>query len=157
MFDDLRLQTEAGAFPEQTDRLERKFPGGQIAHEGALKNLFLPARVHFFYDVVGVSRRLVGAEPFAPFEVSIVSHGPLRAADRNWGAYLGDAGATHYSTLRAIDTTNVAPMPHPVPAENVFREDVEGVSLPREAALANAPKTDGQFFLVPKILEEKGA
>jgi quinoprotein glucose dehydrogenase len=29
------------------------------------------------------------------------------AADRNWGAYLGDAGATHYSTLRAIDTKNV--------------------------------------------------
>jgi Asp-tRNA(Asn)/Glu-tRNA(Gln) amidotransferase C subunit len=30
-------------------------------------------------------------------------------------------------------------------------------SLPREAALSNAPKTDGEFFVVPKILEEKGA
>jgi Asp-tRNA(Asn)/Glu-tRNA(Gln) amidotransferase C subunit len=30
-------------------------------------------------------------------------------------------------------------------------------SLPIEAALSNAPKTDGHFFIVPKILEEKGA
>jgi aspartyl-tRNA(Asn)/glutamyl-tRNA(Gln) amidotransferase subunit C len=59
--------------------------------------------------------------------------------------------------LDEVDTTDVAPMTHPVPAENVFREDQMRASLPREAALANAPKSDGQFFVVPKILEEKGA
>jgi aspartyl-tRNA(Asn)/glutamyl-tRNA(Gln) amidotransferase subunit C len=59
--------------------------------------------------------------------------------------------------LDEVDTTDVAPMTHPVPAENVFREDQMRPSLPREAALANAPKSDGQFFVVPKILEEKGA
>ncbi|HRA87470.1 MAG TPA: Asp-tRNA(Asn)/Glu-tRNA(Gln) amidotransferase subunit GatC [Planctomycetaceae bacterium] len=59
--------------------------------------------------------------------------------------------------LNEVDTTDVAPMSHPIPAENVFRDDDETASLPRDAALANAPKTDGQFFLVPKILEEKGA
>lgn len=59
--------------------------------------------------------------------------------------------------LKEVDTTNVAPMSHPIPAANVFRDDVHGTSLPREAALSNAPKTDGQFFLVPKILEEKHA
>ena len=32
----------------------------------------------------------------------------LSAADRNWDAYLGDAGATHYSTLKGIDAKNVA-------------------------------------------------
>ena len=58
--------------------------------------------------------------------------------------------------LDEVDITDVAPMPHPVPAENVFREDRILPSLPRDAALANAPKTDGQFFLVPRILEEKG-
>ena len=57
--------------------------------------------------------------------------------------------------LDEVDTTNVAPMPHPVPAENVFRADEVRPSLPREAALSNSPKTDGQFFLVPKILDEK--
>ncbi len=59
--------------------------------------------------------------------------------------------------LDEVDTTSVAPMTHPVPAENVFREDRMLPSLPREAAISNAPKTDGQYFVVPKILEEKGA
>ena len=62
----------------------------------------------------------------------------------------------YVSLLNEVDTTDVAPMPHPIAAENVFRDDEQRESLPREAALANAPKTDGQFFLVPKILEEKG-
>lgn len=59
--------------------------------------------------------------------------------------------------LDEVDITEVAPMTHPVPAENVFRKDQMLPSLPREAALSNAPKTDGEFFVVPKILEEKGA
>lgn len=59
--------------------------------------------------------------------------------------------------LDEVDITGVPPMTHPVPAENVFREDQMLASLPREAALSNAPKTDGEFFVVPKILEEKGA
>ena len=59
--------------------------------------------------------------------------------------------------LDEVDITDVEPLTHPVPAENVFRDDRMVASLPREAALSNAPKTDGQFFMVPKILEEKGA
>jgi aspartyl-tRNA(Asn)/glutamyl-tRNA(Gln) amidotransferase subunit C len=59
--------------------------------------------------------------------------------------------------LDEVDITGVTPMTHPVPAENVFREDQMLASLPREAALSNAPKTDGEFFVVPKILEENGA
>lgn len=58
--------------------------------------------------------------------------------------------------LDEVDTTDVAPMSHPIPAENVFRPDEIRSSLPRDAALSNAPKSDGQFFLVPKILDEKG-
>lgn len=63
----------------------------------------------------------------------------------------------YVSLLNEVDTTDITPMSHPIPTENVFRDDEQRASLPREAALANAPKTDGQFFLVPKILEEKGA
>ena len=59
--------------------------------------------------------------------------------------------------LNEVDTTSVTPMSHPIPAENVFRDDERRASLPRDAALSNAPKTDGQFFIVPRILEEKGA
>jgi aspartyl-tRNA(Asn)/glutamyl-tRNA(Gln) amidotransferase subunit C len=44
-------------------------------------------------------------------------------------------------------------MVHAVELSNVFRADEIAPSLPREAALKNAPKTDGQFFLVPQILD----
>jgi aspartyl-tRNA(Asn)/glutamyl-tRNA(Gln) amidotransferase subunit C len=55
--------------------------------------------------------------------------------------------------LNEIDTEGVQPMAHAIDLSNVFREDVERPSLPRDQALANAPKTDGRGFLVPPILE----
>ncbi len=58
--------------------------------------------------------------------------------------------------LDEVDLDGVSPMPHPVPMSNVFRDDVQQSSLSREDSLSNACKTDGQFFLVPRILEEKG-
>jgi aspartyl-tRNA(Asn)/glutamyl-tRNA(Gln) amidotransferase subunit C len=54
--------------------------------------------------------------------------------------------------LNEVDTDEVEPMAHAAGLTNVFREDAVRDSLPREAALANAPKTDGQCFLVPPIL-----
>lgn len=55
--------------------------------------------------------------------------------------------------LAEVETSNVEPMAHAVELENVFRPDEPTPSLPREAALANAPQTDGRYFLVPAILE----
>ena len=55
--------------------------------------------------------------------------------------------------LNEVDTESVEPMAHAVEFSNVFRVDEVGESLSREAALANAPKTDGRFFLVPQILD----
>jgi aspartyl-tRNA(Asn)/glutamyl-tRNA(Gln) amidotransferase subunit C len=50
---------------------------------------------------------------------------------------------------------DVAPMSHPTPLSNVFREDVVHRSLTPEEALAAAPAREGQRFLVPKILGEE--
>src|SRR3954464_13359555 len=50
---------------------------------------------------------------------------------------------------------DVEPMSHPTPIRNVFREDVVRPSLPPEAVLAGAPASEGQRFLVPKILGEE--
>ena len=62
----------------------------------------------------------------------------------------------HYvDQLNELDVTNVEPMAHAIELTNVFRADEPRPSLPREAALANAPKSDGKYFLVPPILEEK--
>ena len=57
--------------------------------------------------------------------------------------------------LDEVDVTGVQPLLHPVPLQNVFREDLPGESLPTEVALANACRTDGRFFLVPQILTDK--
>lgn len=62
----------------------------------------------------------------------------------------------HYvEQLNEVDSTNVEPMAHAIELSNVFRADEPRPSLPREAALANAPRADGKYFLVPPILEEK--
>ncbi|MEX0718376.1 MAG: Asp-tRNA(Asn)/Glu-tRNA(Gln) amidotransferase subunit GatC [Planctomycetaceae bacterium] len=56
--------------------------------------------------------------------------------------------------LDTLDTENVEPMAHAVALANVFRPDEPGTSLSREEALANAPSSDGRYFLVPPILGE---
>jgi aspartyl-tRNA(Asn)/glutamyl-tRNA(Gln) amidotransferase subunit C len=62
----------------------------------------------------------------------------------------------HYvDQLDELDVANVEPMAHAIELTNVFRADEPRPSLPREAALANAPKSDGKYFLVPPILDEK--
>jgi aspartyl-tRNA(Asn)/glutamyl-tRNA(Gln) amidotransferase subunit C len=54
--------------------------------------------------------------------------------------------------LRELDTDNVQPMAHAVELSNVLAPDVPEASLPREQALANAPKHDGECYRVPAVL-----
>jgi aspartyl-tRNA(Asn)/glutamyl-tRNA(Gln) amidotransferase subunit C len=60
----------------------------------------------------------------------------------------------HIDTLRALDTEQVEPTSHAVPAENVMRDDEPRASLPQEAMLANAPDRSTDFFRVPRIIED---
>ena len=53
-----------------------------------------------------------------------------------------------------LDTDAVEPLAHSLPVSNVLRDDRAVDSLGPQAALANAPKRDEQFFLVPKILDD---
>ncbi len=59
----------------------------------------------------------------------------------------------YVATLSEVDTDGVEPMAHAIELSNVLREDGVRPGLTREQALANAPKTDGRYFLVPPILE----
>lgn len=59
----------------------------------------------------------------------------------------------YVAILDEVDTENVEPMAHTVDLTNVLRPDEVQPSLAREAALANAPKSDGKCFLVPQILD----
>ena len=56
--------------------------------------------------------------------------------------------------LRALDTTGVEATSHAVPLVNVMRDDATRPCLSPDEALANAPERSGQFFRVPKIIEE---
>jgi aspartyl-tRNA(Asn)/glutamyl-tRNA(Gln) amidotransferase subunit C len=56
--------------------------------------------------------------------------------------------------LGELDTDEVEPMAHAVEVTDVFRPDELRESLPRDAALANAPKADGECYLVPAVLGE---
>ena len=55
--------------------------------------------------------------------------------------------------LSELNTEGVEPTTHPLKISNVFRQDQIGQSLSNEQALANAPRTHGDFFAVPKVLE----
>ena len=60
----------------------------------------------------------------------------------------------YVAVLNEVDVDGVEPMAHAVELANVLRDDRKYPSLPREDALANAPKTDGECFLVPAILDQ---
>jgi aspartyl-tRNA(Asn)/glutamyl-tRNA(Gln) amidotransferase subunit C len=55
--------------------------------------------------------------------------------------------------LDSVETANVEPLAHPHEIANVLRADEPAPSLLRDAALANAPQSDGKYFLVPAILD----
>jgi len=56
--------------------------------------------------------------------------------------------------LSELNTDSVLPMAHALDMHNVFAPDVLGESLPRSAALANAPKRDEECYRVPAVLGE---
>lgn len=55
--------------------------------------------------------------------------------------------------LGELDTTDVEPMSHVFPVENVFREDVVTNGDKRERLLSNAPQEKDGMFVVPRTFE----
>jgi aspartyl-tRNA(Asn)/glutamyl-tRNA(Gln) amidotransferase subunit C len=63
-----------------------------------------------------------------------------------------DTILSYVAKLDELDTTGVAVTTHTQDVTNAFREDEVRESLPRDKALANAPKHSGEAFIVPKII-----
>jgi aspartyl-tRNA(Asn)/glutamyl-tRNA(Gln) amidotransferase subunit C len=55
--------------------------------------------------------------------------------------------------LQEVDLTDVEPTSHSFPLYNVLRKDEAKPGLSREAALKNAPDSDGGQVRVPAVLE----
>ena len=60
-----------------------------------------------------------------------------------------------YEILAELSTDDIAPTAQTIELENILRDDVVRPSLPVEAVLANAPARDGDFIVVPAILDER--
>ena len=60
----------------------------------------------------------------------------------------------HFEALNELDTSGVEPMKHVIDTKNVLRDDEVRPSLPQDQALRNAPKQDGQHFIVPGVFDD---
>ena len=60
---------------------------------------------------------------------------------------------TYVAELNELDVTDVPPMAHPLPRNNVIRADELAPSLDRELVLENAPQVRNKQIVVLKIIE----
>jgi len=56
--------------------------------------------------------------------------------------------------LKEVDVSKVEPTTHALYIQNVFRKDIAKPSLKIEDVLQNAPAKEGDFFKVPRIIEQ---
>ena len=68
------------------------------------------------------------------------------------GSQLGDI-LGYVKKLEELVVSDVEPMAHAVPLDNVLRADEVQPSISNDEALANAPKAANGLFVVPKIVE----
>ncbi len=76
---------------------------------------------------------------------------PDEATLAKFGAQCGDI-LKYMDILSEIDTSGVEPLYSPVAHEKAIRQDREERRWDRSQVLANAPESDGQFFVVPRIV-----
>jgi aspartyl-tRNA(Asn)/glutamyl-tRNA(Gln) amidotransferase subunit C len=58
----------------------------------------------------------------------------------------------HAEKIRSLDTEGVEPTSHPIPLKNVLRDDEVRPCLTQAEALSAAPRSEGGYFVVPKIV-----
>ena len=71
--------------------------------------------------------------------------------------YAGQLDVILQSVARVSEVAgaDVPPTSHPIPMQNVYRDDVSSPSLPREDLAAGAPAWEDDRFRVPRILDEE--
>lgn len=79
----------------------------------------------------------------------------LTEAEKELLATQLDAILDAVAKVSEVATPDVPRTSHPVPLVNVFRDDEQVHAIEREAALKNAPDSDGIRFRVPAILGEE--
>jgi aspartyl-tRNA(Asn)/glutamyl-tRNA(Gln) amidotransferase subunit C len=59
---------------------------------------------------------------------------------------------SYIEKLNQLDTDNIQPTSHVLGLENVFRKDINILSLDNDLTLSNAPAKEDGHFKVPKII-----
>jgi aspartyl-tRNA(Asn)/glutamyl-tRNA(Gln) amidotransferase subunit C len=54
--------------------------------------------------------------------------------------------------LNEVDTSSIDPLYSPVEHDTPYREDKARSEYSREEVLRNAPDSDGEYFIVPKVV-----
>jgi aspartyl-tRNA(Asn)/glutamyl-tRNA(Gln) amidotransferase subunit C len=91
-------------------------------------------------------------------EVEHVAHlARLGLTDEELGRLEGELNhiLDQYAILADLPTDDIPPTAQTIELENILRDDVVRPSLPVEAVLANAPAREGDFIVVPSILDER--
>ncbi|MCY4001132.1 MAG: Asp-tRNA(Asn)/Glu-tRNA(Gln) amidotransferase subunit GatC [Bacteroidetes bacterium] len=58
----------------------------------------------------------------------------------------------YVGTLNQVDTSDVEPMTHVHDQSRALRQDSVDERISHEDALKNAPESDGEHFMVPKVI-----
>ena len=80
----------------------------------------------------------------------------LSLSDDELEMFTGQLAAVldHAQDVASLDTAGVPPTAHPLPLENVLRDDEPRPSLDRDEVLASAPAVEDDRFRVPPVLGE---
>lgn len=81
----------------------------------------------------------------------------LRLTDDELDHYAGQLDVILQSVARVSEVAadDIPPTSHPIPVENVYREDISRPGLDREVVAAGAPAWQDDRFRVPRILDEE--
>ena len=79
----------------------------------------------------------------------------LKLSEADFAKYGPQLGAIldYIAKLETLDVSGVEPLAPPALTADVMRDDAPRPSIPRDAALANAPERTPDFFIVPKVVE----
>lgn len=88
-------------------------------------------------------------------EVEHVAHlARLTLSEEELGKMTGqlDTILRYVDKLDELDTAGIEPTTHAFSIRNAFREDSIDASLSQEGSLRNCAKSDGETFIVPRII-----
>jgi aspartyl-tRNA(Asn)/glutamyl-tRNA(Gln) amidotransferase subunit C len=83
----------------------------------------------------------------------------LRLSEDEVARFAGELDAIlgYMDEVKQVDTSGVEPMTHAVPFDCPVRPDEVGGMLPVDEALQNAPRREGSFFQVPRMIPGTGS